>query len=78
MDAYILINVKTGNERDVYGKLKAIDGVESVDELYGSWDLIVKVSVGSPEDLDEIITDKIRVMDEIENTSTMIVAQYKH
>jgi len=78
MKAYILITVKTGSERGVYENLNSIKGVEEVNELYGGWDLIVKVDVESPEDLDALLTENIRAMKEIEKTSTMIVAQYKH
>jgi DNA-binding Lrp family transcriptional regulator len=78
MEAYILINVKTGAERPIYETLKKVKGIVEVNELYGEWDLIAKVSVQTVEDLDVIITEKIRSLPDIRNTTTMIVAQYKH
>ncbi len=77
MDAFILIKVKTGSERNMYQSLIKIKGVVEVNELYGEWDIITKVTVDDVDDLDELITEKIRSLPEIQLTSTMIVAKYK-
>lgn len=76
-EAYILMKVKVGAERTVVEKLKALKEVVDVNELYGEWDIISKVSVDRIEDLDALLTDKIRHISEIKLTSTMIVAKYK-
>lgn len=78
MEAYILINVKSGLERTMFQTLRNFKGITEVNELYGEWDLIVKASFDTVEDLDILITEKIRSLPEIKNTSTMIVASYKH
>lgn len=75
--AYILVKVQVGSERDIFNKLKKMNEVEDVNELYGEWDIIAKVKVNKLEDLDSLISDKIRAVKEIKETSTMIVAEYK-
>jgi len=75
--AYILVKVQVGSERDVFNKLKKMKETEDVNELYGEWDIIAKVGVDKLEELDSLISDKIRSVKEIKETSTMIVAEYK-
>ena len=75
--AYILVKVHVGSERDIFNKLKKMNEVEDVNELYGEWDIIAKVKVNKLEDLDSLISDKIRAVKEIKETSTIIVAEYK-
>lgn len=76
VEAYILIKVRVGAEREVVDKLKGLKEVKDISELYGEWDVIAKIEVGSIEDLDALITEKIRDIDNIKLTSTMIVAKY--
>ena len=76
VEAYILIKVKVGSERKVVEKLKALKEIKDINELYGEWDVIAKIEVPNIEDLDGLITEKIRDNQEIELTSTMIVANY--
>jgi len=63
--AYILVKVQVGSERDIFNKLKKMNEVEDVNELYGEWDIIAKVKVNKLEDLDSLISDKIRAVKEI-------------
>lgn len=77
VEAYILATVQPGHEREVTEKIKAIKGIEEVNELYGEWDIIIKAKVGSLEELNTALTDDIRSIKEIRLTSTMIVAKYK-
>jgi len=77
-EAYILMKVHVGSERDVFQKLKDIKEIVDINELYGEWDIIMKVRVQKIEELDSLLTDKIRSIEEIKLTSTMIVAKYIH
>ena len=74
--AYVLLKVKAGSERDVVTSLESIKEVTEVNELYGDWDIISRLELQKLEDLDRIITEKIRSIGGIENSSTMIVAEY--
>jgi len=76
VEAYILIKVKVGCEREVFLQLESLKEIKDLSELYGEWDIIAKVSVPKMEQLDALLTDNIRSIKEIELTSTMIVAKY--
>ena len=77
-EAYVLLKVAPGYERNIVEALKNIPGIEDVNELYGEWDIITKASVKSIEDLDELLSVKMRKIDGVTLTSTMIVAAYKY
>lgn len=74
--AYVLLKVKAGMERNVFNNLKAFNEVVEINELYGEWDIILKVEVERFEEMDMLLTEKIRTVSGVEDTSTMIVAEY--
>ncbi|MBW2983625.1 Lrp/AsnC ligand binding domain-containing protein [Candidatus Woesearchaeota archaeon] len=74
--AYVLLKVKAGSERSIVTSLELIKEVAEVNELYGDWDIISRLDLQKLEDLDRILTEKIRSIEGIENSSTMIVAEY--
>ena len=74
--AYVLLKVKAGSERSIVTSLESIKEVAEVNELYGDWDIISRLELQKLEDLDRILTEKIRSIEGIENSSTMIVAEY--
>ena len=76
VEAYILMKVKVGSERKVIENLNKLKELNDVNELYGDWDIIVKVKVEKIEELDALLTEKIRNITDIEVTSTMVVANY--
>jgi DNA-binding Lrp family transcriptional regulator len=76
--AYVLLKVKPGYERTIVKELKDQPEIEVINELYGEWDIITMVSVASIDKLDELISEKMRRIEGITITSTMIVAEYKY
>lgn len=76
-EAYILLKVTPGYERQIFQNLQSFEEVKDINELYGEWDIIIKVEVDRLEDLDALLSGKIRMIDGIKITSTMIVANYK-
>lgn len=72
VSAYLLILVKPGEETTVVDKLNKLDEVKMTDVVYGEYDVIAKVEVSDMEALQKFLMDKIRRIDEIERTSTMI------
>jgi DNA-binding Lrp family transcriptional regulator len=75
--AYVLLKVTPGYERNVVAELEDMPEMEDTDELYGEWDIIAKASVAGIEDLDSLLSEKMRRIKGITLTSTMIVAKYK-
>ena len=77
-EAYVLLKVKPGYERNIVKELEDIPEIEDIKELYGEWDIIIKASVVRIEDLDALLSEKMRKIEGVTLTSTMIVAAYKH
>ena len=71
--AYVLINAELGREKTVLKDLRAIENIKEVHLVYGVYDIIVKVEAENMEKLKEILTFKIRRMNEIRSTLTMTV-----
>lgn len=70
--AYIFIITKTGSRSDVSAaSFLKFDGVKDVTEVYGEYDLIVKVVVPSMNDLQKFMLN-MRKIKGIEKTATMI------
>jgi DNA-binding Lrp family transcriptional regulator len=76
--AYVLLKVTPGFERNIVKALKEIPEIEDANELYGEWDIITKASVDRIEDLDALLSEKMRKIEGVTLTLTMIVAQYKY
>jgi len=76
--AYVLLKVKPGHERNIVKELKDMPEIEVINELYGEWDIITRVSVASIDGLDSLLSDKMRKIEGVTLTSTMIVAEYKY
>jgi len=71
--AFVFVNVKPGKEREVLEKLRRIKNVTESFELYGDYDIVVKVETEEKERLQAIIMQQIRGIKGIENTSTNYV-----
>ncbi len=71
--AYILINVETGSEVEVLESLRKIENVREAHGVYGVYDVIARVEAENMERLKEIITWKIRRLDKVRSTLTMMV-----
>ena len=70
--AIVLINMKPDAD-GIADSLSAIAGVTEVHGLYGIYDIIVFVEAESMSALKDIINSKIRRLDDINATLTMIV-----
>jgi DNA-binding Lrp family transcriptional regulator len=73
--AFLLISAEIGRERDVAKELESILNVKEVHVTYGVYDVIAKVEAESPERLKETITNKIRTLEHIKSTLTMVVVE---
>ncbi len=77
-EAYVLLKVNPGDERNIVKLLSELPEVKDINELYGEWDIIIKLAVKNIEELDPLLSENIRVIKGVELTSTMIVAKYRH
>ncbi len=73
--AFVLINTEIGMEEKLASELKKIENVKEVYTVYGAYDIIVKVESDSMEKVKETITWKIRRLENIRSTLTMLVIE---
>jgi DNA-binding Lrp family transcriptional regulator len=71
--AFVLINAEIGSEGEVLGELKKVEGVEEAYSVYGVYDVIAKVKADSMDKLKDIVTWRIRRLNKVRSTLTMIV-----
>ena len=70
--AYILINCELGSEESIIQELKNLDGVIEVHGTFGAYDILAKIESPSVDVLRETITWKIRKIDQIRSTLTLM------
>ena len=70
--AYVLINCDLGAEEDIISHLKTIDGVKEVHGTFGAYDILAKVESDDVDKLRDTITWKIRKLDRIRSTLTLM------
>jgi DNA-binding Lrp family transcriptional regulator len=75
--AYILINYEIGTEDKILNRLKNLSGVVEVSEVNGIYDIIVKITSDSLDNIKETITKHIRTIKTIRSTMTLIVTEDK-
>ncbi len=75
IQAFIMVNVETGSEENVLKHLKTLDNIKEAYVSYGVYDLIVKVKADNMEDLKEAVTRKIRSINEVESTLTLVMTE---
>ena len=71
--AYVLINVESGGEDEVLIALEKVSNVEESYFSYGVYDIIIKVKAESMEKLKEMVTSKIRSLNLVRSTLTLII-----
>ena len=75
MDAYILISLKDCDEQTIVEELQSHEEVKEAHILFGEWDLMLKLKAESPEAVSTFVLDHVRRLDEVQLTSTLIVAK---
>ncbi|MDP7975336.1 MAG: Lrp/AsnC family transcriptional regulator [Thermoprotei archaeon] len=75
--AYVVINTEIGGEEETLVQLRKIPEVKEAYEVYGVYDIIVKIEAPSLEALKEVVTSKVRKIDKVRSTLTMIVTEEK-
>lgn len=71
--AFVLINTEMASETDVNRELREIEEVKEVYGVYGVYDLVVRVEAETMQKLKDVISSKIRRLENVRSTLTMIV-----
>lgn len=69
--AYILIQCDLGAEVQIIDEIMKIPEIKEVRGTYGIYDVFCKVQSDTKEELDQIITNKIRKIQKIRSTITL-------
>jgi len=69
--AYLIAITDIGKEHEAAMAASAIKGVDEVEITYGAWDLVIKVTADTLNELDVIIT-KLRKIPVIQMTETLV------
>jgi len=73
--AFVLINADLGAEEELLKSLRNLEFVKDVYVVYGVYDIIARVEADTMEKVKETITWKIRRLDRVRSTLTMIVVE---
>ena len=71
--AFVLVNTETGCESDVLKEFKKTEGIEEALLVYGTCDIILRIVSNSMDELKRTITWKIRKIENVTATQTMII-----
>ncbi len=74
--SYTLARVEPAKDTLVYHQVKKLPEVKEVITTYGEYDLIIKVEVDSLEDLDTFVFHKLRIIEGVDSTTTLIHAAF--
>ena len=69
--AYVLIQCDLGAEMQIINEIIKISEIKEVRGTYGIYDVFCKVQADNKEELDQIITNKIRKIQKIRSTITL-------
>ncbi len=73
--AFVLMNAELGKEAQIVNELKKVPHVKEVYPVYGVYDVLMVIESDSMEALRETITAKVRKLDGIKSTLTMIIVK---
>jgi hypothetical protein len=72
--AFVLLNCDGGSEDTIIDELLTINGVSDAHKTQGVYDIIIKLELGSQEELRKAIL-KIRRIDAVHSSLTLIVTK---
>jgi len=77
--AYVLLNSDLGSDESIINEVKQIlvdeDIAYEVQGVYGVYDIVLKLSSDDAEKLRAIITNKVRKINKVQSTLTMMVIE---
>jgi len=71
--AYVLLTIEIGSRKKIMDALKVIPEVKEAYRLHGVYDIIARVESDTMLNLKDAISRKIRQLEEVRSTMTMIV-----
>ncbi len=75
--AFVLINCEPGKEPSILEQLQKMESVVDAQGTYGVYDIVARIESDSQSQLDNIISDQIRKLDNVNSTLTLIPTEYE-
>jgi DNA-binding Lrp family transcriptional regulator len=69
--AFVFVTTELGFEEDVLREIRTLPDVKEAHLIYGMYDIMVKIEGSTGNKVEELVT-KIRRMDKIRSTQTLI------
>jgi DNA-binding Lrp family transcriptional regulator len=73
--AFVLMNAELGSEDSLVNELKKLESVKDVYQVYGVYDIVAQVEAETMDKVKETITWKLRKLNGVKSTLTMIVME---
>ena len=73
--AYVLISCDLGFDAEIIDEIKQLEDVKEVHGVFGAYDILVKLESANVENLKDTIIWKIRKLNRIRSTLTLIVTK---
>ena len=73
--AYVLISCDLGFDAEIIEELNHLSDVKEAHGIFGAYDILTKVESDSIEHLRDVITWKIRKLNRVRSTLTLIVPE---
>ena len=70
--AYVLINCDLGSEDKIIRDLRKLEHIKDAVGTFGAYDMVAKIEAETSEQLRETVTWKIRKMDKVRSTLTLM------
>ena len=75
--AYVLINTEPKNMESVVSTLEKLDSVVEIFPVYGVYDIVAKIQAETMEKLKDLVTWKVRSLEDVRSTITMLILEEK-
>ena len=75
VQAYVLLNCDVGSEEATIEKLKNVNLIKEVCGTFGAYDILAKLESRSSEELNNTISQKIRHLDNVRSTTTLLTIE---
>ena len=73
-EVYVLLNTEIGAEADVLKAVKQVEGVKEAFNLWGIYDIILRIKVDSTEKLMQLINEKLQI-NRVHSRLTVVVTE---
>ena len=71
--AYVLVKSAMAHEMEVMNEILKLDSVKEAKGTFGVYDIFVKIESDSSQDIEDVITKKIRKIPNVVSTTTLSV-----